>query len=253
MLNQQTRINQLLPQPGADLSDEELLDLYAYPERRPWLRFNFIASLDGSATHHGVSAPLGNDGDRRLFALIRRLCDVILVGAGTVRAEGYAGPLVSSADSRWREANGLSAHPALALISGRLDLDPHSELFSRSPVRPLIFTSAAAEPGRSQELAGVADIVICGEDSVDSRGCVQWLHGRGLGRILCEGGPSVFGRYIADDGVDELCLSLSPLLSGGAGQQISSGSDSPGLRRLELASLLESDSALYGRWVRPGA
>jgi riboflavin biosynthesis pyrimidine reductase len=243
-------INQLLPAGAADRTNEDLLALYAYPDSSPCVRFNFIASLDGSATHQGVSAPLGNEGDRRLFGLLRRLCDVILVGAGTVRAEGYAGPLVSAEDARWRAAQGLREHPALAIISGTLGLDPDSELFEQSPVRPILFTTAEADPLRMRLLSEVADVVVVGEDRADARACAAWLHSSGLGRILCEGGPGIFGGFIADDAVDELCLSVSPLLTGGEGTRISAGVDSPALRTMTLASLLESDSALFGRWVR---
>lgn len=245
-------INQVLPAGAVDRTDEDLLALYAYPAHSPWVRFNFIASLDGSATHQGVSAPLGNEGDRRLFGLLRRLCDVILVGAGTVRAEGYAGPLVSEEDTRWRIAHGMSGHPALAIISGTLGLDRDSELFQRSPVRPVLFTAATADPERVRSFSEVADVVVVGEDGADSRTCADWLHSRGLGRILCEGGPGIFGGFIAEDSVNELCLSVSPLLTGGEGTRISAGADSPQLRAMTLASLLESNSALFGRWVRSG-
>lgn len=243
-------ISQVLPAHAPDRTDEDLLSLYAYPAGRPWVRFNFIASLDGSATHQGVSAPLGNKDDRRLFGLIRRLCDVILVGAGTVRAEGYTGPLVSDEDARWRTAHGLSAHPALAIISGTLGVNPDSDLFRLSPVRPILFTTAAADAEKVASLSGVADVVVAGVSSVEARKCAASLHDRGLGRILCEGGPRIFGGFIAEDAVDELCLSISPLLTGGQGAHIAAGVDSSELRRLTLASLLESDSALYGRWVR---
>lgn len=245
-------INQILPVPAPDCSDDDLLRLYEYPSGRPWVRFNFISSLDGSATHQGVSAPLGNDGDRRLFALIRRLCDVILVGAGTVRAEGYSGPLVSEEDTRWRIRHGLPAHPALAIISGTLGLDPGSDLFRLSPVRPVLFTTTAALPERAHPLSRVADVVTAGDESVEVREVTAWLGNQGLGRILCEGGPSIFGGFIVEDAVDELCLSISPLLTGGQGGHIAAGVGNAGLRRLALASLLESDSALYGRWVRSG-
>ena len=243
-------INQLLPHSAADRSDDDLLELYGYPAERPWVRFNFITSLDGSATHQGVSAPLGNDGDRRLFGLLRRVSDVILVGAGTVRTEGYAGPLVSEEDSRWRTEQGLPAHPALAIISGTLGIEPDSDLFRLSPVRPILITTAAAEKERVRSLSEVADVVSAGAESVSARTCVSLLNDRGLGRILCEGGPSIFGGFLAEDAVDELCLSLSPLLAGGQGTHIAASVGSPELRQLALASLLESDSALYGRWMR---
>lgn len=248
-------ISQLLPHPEQDLTDDQLLGLYAYPGGGPWVRFNVVSTLDGASSSGGVSAPLGNDGDRRLFALLRRHADVVLVGAGTVRAEGYAGDLLDPAGRNWRLASGAAAHPALAVISGSLDLDPAGPLFTRSPVRPLILTGAGAPSHRHAALEEVADVVVCGDQDaggqdVEAGLCVEALARRGLRRILCEGGPRVLGAFAAGDAVDELCLSLSPLLTGGGGQQVASGPVGV-LREMRLASLLCAESALYGRWVRP--
>lgn len=243
-------INQLLPSPAADLSDDQILNLYGRPGPGVGVRFNFVSTLDGAATQDGVSGPLGNDGDRRIFTLIRRQADVILVGAGTVRAEGYEGPLLDDAGVSWRTANGYPGHPALAIVSGSLALDPGSGLFARSPVRPIVFTSEQAPRCRREALADVAEVVVLGEETVDGPACAAWLGGRGLDSILCEGGPTLFTGFVRDDAVDELCLSLSPLLSGGSGRGVGAGPTAGDLRGMRLASLLESDSALYGRWLR---
>ncbi|WP_035775642.1 dihydrofolate reductase family protein [Arthrobacter sp. H5] len=244
-------INQLLPSPAQDLSDDQILGLYGRSGPGVWVRFNFVSTLDGAATHDGVSGPLGNDGDRRIFALTRRQADVILVGAGTIRAEGYEGPLLDDAGRDWRIANGYPGHPALAIVSGSLDLDPCSGLFTRSPVRPIVFTSERASARRREAFSDVADVVVLGEETVDGPACAAWLGGRGLNGILCEGGPTLFAGFVRDDAVDELCLSLSPLLSGGRGRGVGADTPAGDLRRMRLASLLESDSALYGRWLRP--
>ena len=91
-----------------DLDGGELPDLYGYPadHNGVWLRANFIASLDGGATFSGKSGQLGGPGDRAVFAALREIADVILVGAGTVRAEGYAGARPTVAQRQRRQAAG---------------------------------------------------------------------------------------------------------------------------------------------------
>jgi riboflavin biosynthesis pyrimidine reductase len=244
-------IASLLPGASGPLTAADLRARYAYPDpARPCVRFNFVAAADGAATASGRSAGLGNDGDRLIFGILRELADVVLVGAGTVRAEGYQGELVDAASQARRRSAGLAEHPALALISGSLDLDPAGGLFSASPVRPVIYTAAGADPDRRRALEAVADVVDCGTRTVDPAEVVRSLAGRGLTRVLCEGGPAVLGSFAAAGAVDELCLSTSPLLVGGDGPRISGG---PGPERpvgLRLVSLLHAESALYARYVR---
>ena len=244
-------ITSLLPGAPGPLTEADLLAEYAYPPSPgPFVRFNFIASADGAASVAGRSGGLGNDGDRLIFALLRRLADVILVGAGTVRAEGYEGELIDPDARAARRASGRAGHPAVAVISGSLDLDPASGFFAAPPVRPLIFTTTAADPGRRRALERVADVVDCGDSAVDPARAVRHLAGRGLGRVLCEGGPAVLASFTAAGLVDELCLSLSPLLAGGEGPRISSGTGPQQPAPLRLVSLLHEESALYARYVR---
>ena len=131
------RIDSLFPSAVSDLSDDSLSSLYARADRsKPWLRVNFVSSVDGAATIDGVSGGLGGDADRRVFDLLRELCDVVIVGAGTVRGEGY-GPMVLPPRSVDRRASeGLPPHPVFAIVSNRLDLDPSSRIFTEAPVRP---------------------------------------------------------------------------------------------------------------------
>ncbi|WP_181034941.1 pyrimidine reductase family protein [Arthrobacter sp. B0490] len=244
-------ITSLVPASPEAIDDGALHGIYAYPVTdRPFVRFNFVAAADGAATSGGFSAELGNDGDKRIFAVLRRLADVVLVGAGTVRAEGYAGALVDDDDRSWRAAHGLAPHPAIAVISGSLNLDPSGGFFRSAPVRPLVLTSAAAPADRRTELAEVADVVECGRDTVEVSAVLGELEGRGLLKVLCEGGPAVLGDFIRSDAVDELCLSISPLLAGGDGPRIAVGDSPTGPRALTLASLLTEDSALYTRYRR---
>ena len=240
-----------LPDPGQALDDEQLLGLYTPASGdSPFVRFNFVTTLDGAATHGGVSGALGTPADKRLFALLRRLADVILVGAGTVRAEGYAGPLLDDAGQAWRRERGLDAHPAVALVSGRLDLDPSSGLFEGAPVRPLLLTTDGAAEARGALFAEVADVVPCGTEHASPAAAVAELGRRGHRLVHSEGGPTLFGSFQDADLVDSLCLSTSPLLAGGGGRRIVGGPGDGVLRRVRLRHLLEEDGALFAEYRR---
>ncbi len=241
--------------PGPQLSDDELLELYAYHEAAiradgVTIRANFVASLDGSATVDGRSGDLGGDADLRVFRLLRRLAQVVLVGAGTLRAEGYGGLRVSAESEAWRTAHGLAPQPVLAAVTRRLDLDPESKLFTEAPVRPLVLTVESSDPGRRRALAEVADVVLCGEVDVDPLLVRAALAVRGLTHVLCEGGPSLFGSFIAADAIDELCLTIDTVLEGGGGPRIARGASVDPPRGMRIAHLLRDGEVLLGRYVR---
>jgi riboflavin biosynthesis pyrimidine reductase len=243
------RIALLSPGPEA-LDAAGLISAYEVADRStPTLRVNFITSLDGSATTKGLSGGLGAPADRIVFDTLRRLADVVLVGAGTVRAEGYGAMRLPDADARWRADHGLAAQPVFALVSGRLALDARSDVFTKAPVRPLVLTSDSAPAAARRALDEVAEVISCGEDHVDPRRIVDTLVARGLTQILCEGGPRLFGSFIAADLVDELCLTVSPLLEGGAGIRISHG-EADAARRMRLVHVLESNGLLLTRYAR---
>ena len=239
------------------LGTADLLELYAPVDRaRPGIRVNFIQSLDGSATVADLSGALGSPADKAVFDVLRAVCDVVLVGAGTARAEGYGALTVGDTFVSWRRAAGLSDHPAMALVSGRLDLDPADELFTKAPTPPLVFTTGSAPLDARERLAGVATVIDAGDERgrVDPALVRAELLRRGLAQVLCEGGPSLFGGLIAADLVDEFCLTLSPMLEGGTGPRIATapGTPAPAVpRTMQLAHLLRSDSMLLTRWVRP--
>jgi riboflavin biosynthesis pyrimidine reductase len=233
----------------ADLTDEQVLQVYAPPDGpAPWVRFNFVSSLDGAATLQGRSGGLGDESDRRVLVLLRRPADVVLVGAGTIRVEGYAGDLLDGPSRAWRLEHGLSAHPPVAVVSARLDLDPASGFFTEAVVRPLVVTTVRADPARRQALERVADVVVAGEDSVDPVTLVRVLAERGHRRIHSEGGPMLFGSFQQAGAVDELCLSLSPVLVGGSSRRIAVGTEEQ-LRRMRLASVLVGGDLLLLRYV----
>lgn len=249
---------------GAAL-DHEILA--APPENRrssrPWVSFNFIASIDGAASLDGLSGQLGNAWDQRVFSLLRQSADVILVGAQTIRAEGYGGELLSPTAQQWRTENWLSAHPPLAIVSGTLNLDASLEVFTRAPVRPLVLTLESAPQERREALGGVADVVNVGGEALDVERLIAELSRRGFKNIHSEGGPTLLGSFAAANKVDELNLTVSPLLVGGAAGRIAhgphgagSGSEGSGAaaeaaRTMELARILKADSMLFLRYVRP--
>ena len=249
--DRRARIDQLWPDPMDDLGDDELLADLAQPAG-PWLRVNFVSSVDGAATTAGVSGGLGDASDKRLFELLRRVSDAVLVGAGTVRAEGYVGLRVSDESARWREKRGLPAHPVFAIVSGSLDLDPASEIFTDAPVRPVVIVTARATAEQRARFDGLADIVEAGADTLDVPLALAALHERGLRHVLNEGGPSLFGALIAAGAVDELCLTVSARLEAGDAPRIAHGAiDVPAALRLER--VLRHESTLLLRYGRPAA
>ncbi|WP_248704094.1 pyrimidine reductase family protein [Curtobacterium sp. MWU13-2055] len=245
----------LLPPSIADLSDDDLIDLYTAGASAPWLRVNFVATLDGSASAAGVSGSLGGPDDLRVFDLLRRVADVVLVAAGTVRDEGYGPMVLHDADVAWRRAHGLPDHPVFAIVSRSLSLDAGSRVFTEAPVRAVVLTSAAAATSDAGvALSSVADVVPCSTDtdpdSVDVSLVRDALVARGFGTIHCEGGPSFLGSLIAADAVDELTLTIDPSLEGGTGPRIARGS-SPELRRMRPAHVLRgAGDVLLTRYVR---
>lgn len=228
-----------------ELTDSELDEIYTYPEPldRPYLRMNFVASADGAATADGVSRGLSTAGDRRVFGLLRELAEVILIGAGTVRAEKYRGARKAS------RVTGMP--PPIAVVSATAQLDPAAALFTDTSVPPLILTTAAAPDANRRRLAAAgAEVVALPGERLSADTVLGELGGRGLHRVLCEGGPHLFGDLLAADAVDELCLTVSALLvGGGAIDRIAMGADHPP-RPLRLVSVLTEDDALLLRYQR---
>ncbi|CAM3564894.1 dihydrofolate reductase family protein [Tsukamurella ocularis] len=195
--------------------DAALARAFDHPtaEGRSYVRANMIGSLDGSSTAAGRSGGLGGDGDRRVFRALRAAADVVLVGAATVRDEDYGTP----------------GHPALAIVTrGTVARTPR--LYPPEGPEPIVYSGRGA--------------------SVDLRSVLDDLYARGHRRILTEGGPGVLGALLAAGLVDELCLTIAPMLVGGAGKRIVSGPDLP-LDRWRRGPVLGDDEGyLYTRWMR---
>ena len=235
----------LLPQPTDQVDDQFLLERYS-SEQRPFVRFNFVSSIDGSSQADGLSGGLGSPGDRRVFSLLRRLADVILVGAGTVRAEGYEGQLLSEADMAWRIERELPPQPVLALISHGLHLEPTAPVFTQSPVPVLLFTSVhVADEQREAFGSNVTLVQVSDKDGgCEPQEIVAYLHSQGHSFIHAEGGPHIFGQFAAAGAVDSACISYSPVLVAGDGMRIAVHEQQAFLA-FELHSLFEEDSMLF--------
>lgn len=191
--------------------DDELADLYAWPgTARPVVRANMITSLDGGAALDGRSGGLGNEADRHLFAVLRDLADVILVGAGTVRTEQYGGIHLDAGRRDRRRRWGRSAEPPPIAVVTRRGLDADLPLFTDTRTRPIVITPRSA----AERVPPTADALIAGSDEVDLAAAVRALAERGLARIHCEGGPALLGDLIAQDLLDECCLTIAPVVLG---------------------------------------
>lgn len=240
-----------------DVDDTELARLYAYPPARPgrrtWVRANFISSVDGAATVAGRSGGLAGPGDRNLFGLLRTLSDVIVVGAGTVRAENYGGVQLHPAQRQHRRDLGQTEVPQLAIVTGSGRLDTDLRVFTQTELPPMVLTCTAAAGETRRRLAGLAEVVDCSDgdpDRVDEEAVLAALSDRGRHRVLTEGGPTLLGSFIERDVLDELCLTVAPYLVGGQAPRIAAG---PGGMRtpMRCAHLLTDESAyLYARYVR---
>ena len=245
-------MRQLFP---AAADSPDLPGLYAYPAG-PWLRANMVSSADGAAALDGATKALSSDTDRHVFALLRTLSDVILVGASTAREEHY-----NPARPRelWRHLRaGRTPTPPIAVVTRRLDLDPQSPLIAAAPpeARTIVITSAASPAGRRAELAARADVIVAGDEDVDLKAAVSALAERGHQRLLAEGGPHLLGQLVEAGLLDELCLTIGPLMAGPGASRIVAGTAPPSTGPpaqplpLTLAHVLEDDGFLLCRYTR---
>lgn len=245
-------MDQLWPGHGTP-TDDDLRALYAFPPdpATPWVKVNFISSLDGAASVQGRSGGLGDANDKRIFLLGRESCDVILVGAATTVAEKYRGVSRAEMTGFDRAAHGLAPVPTIAIVTRNCTIEPTALVITDTEVAPIIYTTAAADEGRRRAVADAgAEVVLAGEHDVDLHAVVTDLGKRGLCRVNCEGGPRLFGSMIAADLIDELCLSVSPLLTSGDSGRIAVGDFPEAPRRMRLRSVLHGDDLLMLRYTK---
>jgi len=244
------RVHRILPAPTVEVDPDDAYRAERPPRAdRPWVLVNMIASADGSTQVEGTSRALGSAGDKEVFGTLRTIGDVILVGAGTVRAEGYGPPSTSVSTRSRRLGHGASPVATIAVVSGSLDLDLDSPLFGTGGTRPVVVTHAAADPARMTAVGACADVVVAGHERVDLHAALRALRRRGAGTVLCEGGPSLNGQLLAASLVDELCLSVAPLAVAGTGKRMALGPPLDSPMPLALAHVLTEDHYLFVRYL----
>ena len=199
------------------VADDDLSDAYPWPDTtdRPYVRAMMVTTLDGAAAgDDGLSGSVSGGADRAVLRAVRRFADVVLVGGGTMKAEGY-GPLrARDEDAARREQQGQAAAPVLAVVSGSLDLPLGEGSFADSDLTPIVFTSERADPARVAEASERVEVVQLPGEHVDAATVIDQLHKRGLGRIVCEGGPGLL-HQVTDAGLlDEADITVSPMLVG---------------------------------------
>ncbi len=228
--------------------------LYPWPQRS-WLRSQMVTTLDGATVGaDGRSGSISSPADKRVFVETRRLSDAIVVGAGTIRAERYR-PMVAKPE--WQDARadaGLAPAVQVVIVSGRLDLPWDELLFSDSTLPVIVVTSESADARQVAVANDHAQVWQIGATSVDLRAMVSALHERGLRRLVCEGGEALLDGLVREELVDEMDVTISPMLAG-AGYLADPGVEArlPGtndLSRFSLAHQFAEDEFTFCRFVR---
>ena len=219
------------------------------PRHECWVTGHMVAGLDGTAAIHGRVGALSTEPDQDLFRRMRQIADVVMVGAQTVRSEGYAPMRLSESARAQRRTRGQSEMPPVAVVSRSLDLDWSSQVFAAAPeyARTIVITCAGADPKRLAAAEVAATVIIAGDDRVEPEKALQALAGLGHRVVLCEGGPRWLGELVAADRLDELCLSISPMM-GGDPLPVSVAPPGADIAQFSLKSTMIADDTLFLRY-----
>lgn len=213
---------------------------------RPWIMANFVSTIDGATVVDGGSTAINDEDDMAMFGAMRAAADFILVGAATIRAENY-GP--AALDARRREARlaaGFEESPHLVIVTRSLDLEPGDRVFSDPDHRVTVLTDESAPDERFGELSEVADVV-----RLRSTGIEDIIHYLRLGRVvLCEGGATLMGQLVAARLVDEMALTIAPMLVAGVSNRVAHGPEARPPIDMRLDSVLYGDRSLLLRYLR---
>jgi len=221
------------------------------PRHECWVTGHMVAGLDGTAAIGGRVGALSTAPDQTLFRRMRQLADVVLVGAETVRREGYGPVRLSPEAQTVRRDEGRVPVPPLAVVSRSLDLDWDASVFAEAPedARTYVVTCASADPDRVARSREVATVVVAGDERVEPALALAALADRGHRVVLCEGGPTWLGELVAADRLDELCLSVAPVI-GGDPLPVCVTPDGVSIARFTLRGTMVEDSTLFLRYER---
>jgi len=244
-------MHRLLPAPTAEIDTEDMYRAARPPVGdRPWVLANMISTFAGAIEVGGVSGPLGSAGDKEVFGTIRSVADVILVGAATVTAEEYDTPSTSVSTRARRLEHGAWPVARVAVVSGSLSFGLDLPLFSKPDQRPLVITTEAADAGRVREVEERADVIRAGGERVELSRALRELGQLDARVVLSEGGPRLNGQLLAEDLIDEFCLSVAPLAAAGDASRIARGTPMVDPSDFDLAHVLTEDHYLFLRYVR---
>jgi riboflavin biosynthesis pyrimidine reductase len=242
----------LFPEPVANVDPAMVYADVPQHDLRPAVRLNMIVSVDGGTSWNGVSGALGGPADKAVFGVMRARADVVLVASATMKDEHY-GPAVLPPDVQAaRRERGQQPVPRIAVVTRAPQFDWSAPFFTEATERPIVLTVASAPEADRARAAEVAEVIVAGEQDVDLARAVDELGARGAKSILAEGGPTLNGQLARAGLLDELCVTLSPLLASGDAKRIISGSTLDELESLDLLSVCEENGYLFLRY-RPRA
>jgi riboflavin biosynthesis pyrimidine reductase len=254
-------LKRLLPAGAPATADEIVADFgldglaASGPPNRPYVMLNMVSTADGHATLDGRSGPISGSADRALFHALRTAVDAVMAGAATVRVERYGRIIPDASRRQSRVARGLREEPLACIVSGRLALEGEIPLLADPAARVVILTPSSASLPAGAAAAEVDYIRAARDGQLDLAAALAELRSRfDVHTLLCEGGPHLNAQLLGAGLVDELFLSLSPLLaggdpaSGGEALRILAGPSFSPPVALELRGVLEHDSGLFLRY-----
>jgi riboflavin biosynthesis pyrimidine reductase len=231
---------------------EELIAGARFAERapadRPYVVANFVSSVDGRATYHGLTGQLGDDGDLAVFRALRREVDAVLVGTGTLRAEQYGRILKLPESRERRRQRGLAPEPLASVLTRTGDVPFEIPLFAEPEARVIVFSGADVDTSAAR---AQVEVVRLDGAALSFTAALNYLRAHhGVRALLTEGGPTVLAALVREHVLDELFLTLAPQLTGGGvGPALTSGPELAELQPLELKGVLERAGSLFLRYT----
>jgi len=183
---------------------------------RPLVSVNMATSLDGRiSTRRREQFALGTRDDRHFMDVLRARMDAVIVGAGTVRHDGYPILVRDAAVRRSRMARGLPPHPVNVVMSRSLDVPLNRPFFRRPDTERIVFTRRAAPAARVRRVEKVAEVVALPGRTLSPTAVLGELYRRGMRNVLLEGGGELHFAFAKERVVDEVYVTITPRLIGG--------------------------------------